>query len=156
MGFILYYNLITPYFVRQHYKAVQLKMTISPQQHGFQKKQELWFHFVLKMFSLKKNWRRNKTKHNSRFKLPGCNKMGWWGGAKGTEERCGVHWRAPFYQQPNPVSHYEWHLYSFCANKVARNSTWLFKLTIPFLSHTSHISCDQQPHVASAYCTKHR
>lgn len=30
MGFILYYNLITPYFVRQHYKAVQLKMTVSP------------------------------------------------------------------------------------------------------------------------------
>lgn len=39
VGFILYYNLITPYFVRQHYKAVQLKMTISPQQHGSQKKQ---------------------------------------------------------------------------------------------------------------------
>jgi hypothetical protein len=30
VGFILYYNLITPYFVRQHYPAVQLKMTVTP------------------------------------------------------------------------------------------------------------------------------
>lgn len=30
MGFILYYNLITPYFVRQHYTAVQLKMAVTP------------------------------------------------------------------------------------------------------------------------------
>lgn len=30
MGFILCYNLIIPHFVRQHYKAVQLKPTTSP------------------------------------------------------------------------------------------------------------------------------
>lgn len=47
------------------------------------------------------------------------------------------------------------HIHSVLSNMVASSYLWLFQLIkIQLLSHISHISCGQQPHVASTYCMK--
>lgn len=106
MGFILYYNLITPYFVRQHYKAVQLKMTVSPTT-GFPEKASARIPFSTKdVFSLQKNQSRGGKKQLPCFKLLGFNKMvvgdRVWGlerqrkqKTKGKEGRCQAHTEEP-------------------------------------------------------------
>lgn len=140
MGFVLYYNLITPYFVRQHYKAVQLKMTVSPTT-WFAEKASTTIPFLLKMFHYRKiraGWGGNPSSHI--LSCWGTTKWWWWWGggwkgqegrAKSTEGRCQVHWwAAPFTNNQILCLTTDIHIHSVLCNMEASSYLWLlFQLT---------------------------
>lgn len=73
MGFILYYNLITPYFVRQHYPAVQLKMTVTPITWFLEKASAMILLCIKRAFTEEKSEQRGKKQQQH-----GCGR-GWKG-----------------------------------------------------------------------------
>lgn len=91
MGFILYYNLITPYFVRQHYPAVQLKMTVTPITWFLEKASAMILLCIKRAFTEEKSEQRGKN--NSNMAVGGAGKV------KGAEmpKVSSPHRRAPIY-----------------------------------------------------------
>ena len=73
MGFILYYNLITPYFVRQHYPAVQLKMTVTPITWFLEKASAMILLCIKRAFTEEKSEQRGKN--NSNMAVGGAGKV---------------------------------------------------------------------------------
>lgn len=73
VGFILHYNPTTPYFVRQHYKAVQLKMTVTPTAWFPEKASAMILFCVKDVFTAEKSEQRGE-KQLPQLKLLECNK----------------------------------------------------------------------------------
>ena len=86
VGFILHYNPITPYFVRQHYKAVQLKMTVTPTAWFPENASAMILFSVKDVFTAEKSEQRGK---NNSYGLSCLSATKWlWGrGWKGKESR---------------------------------------------------------------------